>query len=71
MALQLVRVTTAAENGVGARRVLARLWRFGWCCFDRAVQRRTLAGLTDADLLDIGVSRQDARLEAARPFWRA
>ncbi|HWL70682.1 MAG TPA: hypothetical protein VNS22_20215 [Geminicoccus sp.] len=69
MALQLVRVTTAPENG--ARRALARLWRFGWCCFDRTVQRRALAGLTDQELLDIGVSRRAARQEAAKPFWQA
>ncbi|WP_200840996.1 DUF1127 domain-containing protein [Geminicoccus flavidas] len=71
MALQLMRASTAAESGGGARRALAGLWRVGWCCFDRVVQRRALAGLTDQELLDIGVSRQDARLEAAKPFWRA
>ena len=32
-------------------------------------QRRELAGLSDAILKDIGLSRADALREAARPFW--
>lgn len=38
---------------------LLALWR----------QRRALAVLDDAALQDIGVSRQSAKAEAARPFW--
>jgi uncharacterized protein YjiS (DUF1127 family) len=33
-------------------------------------QRAHLAALTDADLLDIGVSREDADAEARKPFWK-
>jgi len=32
-------------------------------------QRRDLRELSDDQLRDIGVTRQDARREAARPFW--
>jgi len=32
-------------------------------------QRRALARLDDARLCDIGLSREDARREAARPVW--
>lgn len=32
-------------------------------------QRRALARLDDAALNDIGVSREAAEFEAARPFW--
>lgn len=34
-----------------------------------ARQRRQLAGLTDAQLRDIGLTRADARTEAQRPIW--
>jgi uncharacterized protein YjiS (DUF1127 family) len=39
---------------------------------ERSRQRRALADLADDDhlLKDIGVSRQDALREAAKPFWR-
>jgi uncharacterized protein YjiS (DUF1127 family) len=30
-----------------------------------------LAGLSDRDLRDIGVTRYDAGREIAKPFWRA
>lgn len=33
--------------------------------------RQTLAGLEDHELDDIGMSREAARQEAAKPFWRA
>lgn len=34
-------------------------------------QRRALAVLDDARLADLGLSREQARAEAARPFWDA
>lgn len=36
-----------------------------------ARQRRALAGLTDAQLHDIGVTRAQAQAEARRPAWDA
>jgi uncharacterized protein YjiS (DUF1127 family) len=38
--------------------------------FDRAGQRRALAELTDDQLDDIGLSRREASMEAAKPFWK-
>ncbi len=32
-------------------------------------QRRQLATLSDKQLADIGITREQARTEAARPFW--
>ena len=34
-------------------------------------QRRALAALDDAALADIGLTRDEARAEAARPVWDA
>jgi uncharacterized protein YjiS (DUF1127 family) len=34
-----------------------------------ARQRRQLAGLSDEQLADIGITRSEAEAEAARPFW--
>lgn len=41
-----------------------RLWR------QRARDRRELAGWTERDLRDAGVSRSDLYRELAKPFWR-
>ena len=38
---------------------------------ERARQRRELANLTPRLLDDMGVSRDEALREAAKPFWRA
>jgi uncharacterized protein YjiS (DUF1127 family) len=37
---------------------------------DRAAKRRILAGMSDAQLKDIGVSRADADAESRKPFWQ-
>lgn len=37
----------------------------------RAHQRRQLAQLSERQLDDIGISREQAQQEAAKPFWRA
>ncbi|MEM1049032.1 MAG: DUF1127 domain-containing protein [Pseudomonadota bacterium] len=37
---------------------------------ERATQRRHLARLTPEALEDIGISREAAAVEAAKPFWR-
>ena len=43
-----------------------------WCarCSERSRQRQALAQLDDHDLKDIGMTRQQANAEAAKPFWR-
>jgi len=38
--------------------------------YERARQRRALAGLDTRLLADIGLSREAARREAETPFWR-
>jgi uncharacterized protein YjiS (DUF1127 family) len=43
-------------------------WIAVW--FNRHRQRRVLAELTPHLLNDIGVSREEALREAAKPFWR-
>ena len=48
-----------------ARRVTRRV--HGW--IERQRQRRTLGDLDDHFLADIGISRQAAMREAAKPFW--
>ncbi|MBB4862829.1 uncharacterized protein YjiS (DUF1127 family) [Pseudomonas nitritireducens] len=42
-----------------------------WQQFWRRVRtRKQLLELSDQQLQDIGISREQARLEAMRPFWR-
>lgn len=60
-------------GGGQAVRALARLavsaWRWIGACRARARQRRVLARLDNRLLADIGVSRREAAMEAAKPFW--
>ncbi|SDI81079.1 protein of unknown function [Pseudomonas delhiensis] len=42
-------------------------WRQFW---RRVRTRRQLLELSDEQLRDIGISREQARIEALRPFWR-
>lgn len=37
---------------------------------DRQRQRRALAGLSEHQLRDVGISAAEARCAAAKPFWR-
>jgi uncharacterized protein YjiS (DUF1127 family) len=37
---------------------------------DRSVQRRTLGGLSDYQLHDMGLSRSQVSYEIEKPFWR-
>jgi uncharacterized protein YjiS (DUF1127 family) len=39
-------------------------------CSERSRQRQALAALDDHHLKDIGVTRQQAITEAAKPFWK-
>lgn len=44
----------------------------GWCAaaLERWRQREALAALDDRALADIGVTREQAAMEASKPFWR-
>jgi len=59
----------------GQWRVKPRQWRdkFRWCQVREAIarsrQRQQLAALSDVQLKDMGISRHDACVEAAKPFW--
>jgi uncharacterized protein YjiS (DUF1127 family) len=55
------RLSSRPQQG-GILATLAR-WRAA------ARQRRELANLDERALKDIGLTRDDARVEAARPFW--
>jgi uncharacterized protein YjiS (DUF1127 family) len=62
----LVPTFKLAPSAALAKRLVATLtvWHH------RARQRRHLAGLDDMLLKDIGLTRCDAEMEAAKPFWR-
>jgi uncharacterized protein YjiS (DUF1127 family) len=61
------------------RALAATLWprisfarREGWfyLCWQRNRQRRALEGLNDHQLRDIGLTREQVRVEVVRPPWR-
>ena len=37
---------------------------------ERARSRRQLAGLTEGELKDIGLTQSDVTIESSKPFWR-
>jgi uncharacterized protein YjiS (DUF1127 family) len=51
-------------------RTLARALARVWLWHERTRQRAQLARLDDSLLRDIGVSRDAAEAECAKPFWR-
>jgi uncharacterized protein YjiS (DUF1127 family) len=53
------------------RRGLARLGQRLLAWHDRARERRELMELSDDMLRDLGIPRDEARRQAARPFWRS
>ena len=69
-----VRLTLYQQEllGIPARTLAPRgpqesRWRQFW---RRVRTRRQLLELSDEQLRDIGISRDQARIEALRPFWR-
>lgn len=54
-------------SGVPARMAITRRWH---CFLRRLTTRRDLLELTDAQLRDIGLSREQAQREARLPFWK-
>jgi uncharacterized protein YjiS (DUF1127 family) len=47
-----------------------RFWRWYARCSARYRQRQALAQLDDRALKDIGITREQAKAEAAKPFWK-
>jgi uncharacterized protein YjiS (DUF1127 family) len=68
----LVRGLTATAGKRSSRQSCGstRLWL--WCarCSARSRQREALSRLDDRLLEDIGVTREQAKAEAAKPFWK-
>ncbi len=62
-----------AGRGVmgGIAHVLGRVYRTLQIWRLRSEHRRHMLTLDDRLLRDIGLSRVDAQIEAAKPFWRA
>ena len=58
---------TPVRHGRDPWQDLAHWWR---AALERRRQRRALAALDDHLLRDIGISREQARRECARPPWR-
>jgi len=54
-------------SGVPARMAMTHRWR---CFILRLTTRRALLELSDAQLRDIGLSREQAQREARLPFWK-
>ncbi|WP_153772889.1 DUF1127 domain-containing protein [Pseudomonas sp. MNR3A] len=52
---------SSAPVGLGRLGLMVHRWR----------SRKVLRELSDHQLLDIGISRQQAREEGCKPFWRA
>ena len=59
-----VGATPSIGRTLGAAAALVATWA------ERRRQRRTLLGLGDAMLKDIGLSRADVTLEGSKPFWQ-
>lgn len=55
---------------VAIGRHIRRLQDLLTTCYQRAHQRRQLAELDARQLDDIGISREQALQESAKPFWR-
>lgn len=58
-----IRVAAGHRGGVPGESRWALFWR-------RLITRRALLELDDAQLQDIGLTREQARAEALLPFWK-
>lgn len=46
------------------------IWKLMQLLHERSCQRQQLADLSPEQLLDMGISRQEAMAESMKPFWR-
>ncbi len=51
--------------------MLVRAWDEGHVWRDRARSRRTMILLTEHELRDMGLTRQQAAFEMNKPFWKS
>ena len=73
MSIVVNSLTSWKEAAASSHRRLGWGLRFlRWCtrCSERSRQRQALVELDDHFLKDIGVTRQQAIAEAAKPFWK-
>ena len=49
---------------------LGHAWKVTTLWYERAHQRQQLAKLGQEQLRDMGISYEDASIEAAKPFWQ-
>lgn len=59
----------APTAGFAPRSALLRAWAAASMMLQARSTRRMLAEMEPRMLADIGASRSDAQMEAARPFW--
>lgn len=69
------RRTTTASGSYDRAKTQRLFWgtrflRWYARCSELSRQRQALAQLDDHDLKDIGVTREQANAEAAKPFWK-
>ena len=60
----------AAQDAASHERLLDRAADLFWTWRERHRGRANLAGMPEAALKDIGLSRGDAEQEWEKPFWR-
>ena len=63
-------VRTSRATGAGVFGTIAAVRRWLNEANQRRRGREALAQMTDAQIKDIGITRMQAELEAAKPFWR-
>lgn len=63
-------LTTTAGSFENRPSLMARLVDLLLDWNERARSRRQLAGLTETELKDIGLSHSDVTIESSKPFWR-
>lgn len=59
-------IAIAGALSLGARKAGALFWR----CYGRRQQRLVLAALDPHQLRDLGLTRNQAMIEAEKGFWR-
>ena len=57
------------EQSATLQETASTIWTLFNLMLERAHQRRQLAQLSTAQLLDMGITREDATEESNKPFW--
>jgi uncharacterized protein YjiS (DUF1127 family) len=70
MTARLLAVPTHSPARTTFPRRFRVVLRSAWSCYERWLQRQQLGELDDRLLDDIGITRDAARREAGKHFWR-